>query len=80
MYNDSVSSDNFSRDANFFKYMVSPSKFKINSTSINNEDIFSEFSRLNDDYSYGSDGIPLALYGQCVAHHFVEIFLHITEF
>ena len=51
MFNDSFSSDNFSPDANFFQYMESLPIFKLNSSlSTNNEDIFNEFLKLDDDF------------------------------
>jgi hypothetical protein len=66
MFNDSFSSDNFSPDANFFQYMESLPKFNLNSSlSINDEDIFHEFSKLDDDFSSGPDGIPPALLKMC---------------
>ena len=46
--------------------MESLPKFKLNSSlPINNEDIFNEFLKLDDDFSSGPDGIPIALLKMC---------------
>ena len=42
--------------------MESLPKFKLNSSlSINNEDIFNEFLKLDDDFSSGPDGVRSAV-------------------
>ena len=93
-YNDSFSSNNFSPDANFFQYMKSLPKFNLNSSlSINDEDIFHEFSKLDDDFSSVPDGIPPALLKMCgstlckplaiifsTSLSTMESFFHFTDF
>ena len=53
-FNNAFYSNNFSTDANFFQHMESLPKFKLNSSlTINNEDIFNEFLKLEDVFRSG---------------------------